>query len=334
MSLMIKQPVSIVIPNYNGAKLLPIVLSSVVDAVNFSKIDYQILVIDDCSKDASKEIIDTLFAGVEFIVNEVNLGFSETVNKGVNLAKHELVLILNNDVKLNPDYFEDQFKFFELENTFGVNGTIVNWDDDNLQGGGKLLRAQGFKIKTNTNFYIQNPNAKINYKTSFLTGTNALVSKSKFLEIGGFCYLFSPYYVEDVELSVRAIRNGYHCYYSISSVCRHQISATIKKHASQNKILQTNIRNKYFLHALHLNGLNLIGWTLQLLFELLFRLVTGKTVFIKAFLDFIKKYDAIIEYRKTIEKQLSSKNIKNDGLKVIKTLEQEILNYQSISTHS
>ena len=330
---MAKQSISIVIPNYNGAKLLPIVLNSVLEAVAFSAIEYQILVIDDCSTDTSREVVENQFTDVLFVANEVNLGFSETVNKGVHLAKYELVLILNNDVKLNADYFEDQFRFFELENTFGVNGTIINWDDDQLQGGGKLLKVQGFKIKSNTNFYIHQPHQNSYYKTSFLTGTNALVSKSKFLEIGGFCHLFSPYYVEDVELSLRAIRNGYSCYYSISSVCRHQISATIKKHAAQSKILKTNIRNKYFLHALHINGLNLLGWFLQLIIEMVFRLITFKVVYLKAFFAFLRNISGVIKYRRVIKKQLVSKSKREDGLKVINTLAQEILNYKSIRTH-
>ena len=139
---MSKQSTTVVIPNHNGIELLPIVLSSVIDALKHSEVDYEIIIVDDCSTDNSVINVSNLYPEVKFLVNEKNLGFSKSVNKGVFASKNELVLILNNDVKLNIDYFENQFKFFFLEDTFGVNGTIINWDDEQLQGGGKILKKR------------------------------------------------------------------------------------------------------------------------------------------------------------------------------------------------
>jgi GT2 family glycosyltransferase len=327
-----KQPISIVIPNYNGIKLLPIVIDSVIEAVNFSTVAYEIIIIDDCSTDNSVLSIQERYPEVKFIRNVKNIGFSESVNKGVNNAIYELVLVLNNDVKLMPNYFEDQFRFFDLKDTFGVNGTIINWDDEQLQGGGKILKFKGFKIKSNTNYYIQNPTRNNLYKTHFLTGTNAMVSKQKFIELGGFCQLFSPYYVEDLELSMRALRMGYKCYYSESSLCKHQISATIKKHATKSTILQTNIRNKFFFHIIHLNSINLFGWFLQLFFESLYRLMTFKKAFLRALYELFLQRKAVFLYRKNFNLKLKKTNKNNDAKDIIRDLNKEILAYNSIIT--
>ena len=327
---MLKQSTSVVIPNHNGIELLPIVLSSVINALKYSEVDYEIIIVDDCSTDNSVINISKLYPEVKFLVNEKNLGFSKSVNKGVYASKNELVLILNNDVKLNIDYFENQFKFFLLEDTFGVNGTIINWDDEQLQGGGKILKKSIFKIKSNTNYYIKNPKDEKFYKTAFLTGTNALVSKSKFIELGGFCYLFSPFYVEDIELSMRALRMGYKCYYSPKSVCKHQISATIKKHSSKQKILKTNIRNKFYLHIIHLNGFNLIGWFIQLICESIFRFITFKKPYLKAIGELLSSFNAVIVFRNQFIKKLKLKGLNNDASLVIEDLNKEILSYESI----
>lgn len=325
-----KKSVSVVIPNHNGLNLLPIVLSSVINALKYSKVNYEIIIVDDSSTDNSVTNISNLFTEVKFLVNENNLGFSKSVNKGVLAAQNELVLILNNDVNLNIDYFENQFKFFLLDDTFGVNGTIINWDDEELQGGGKILQKSIFKIKSNTNYFIKNINDDKFYKTAFLTGTNALVSKSKFIELGGFCYLFSPFYVEDIELSMRAYRMGYQCYYSPKSVCKHQISATIKKHSSKQKILKTNIRNKFYLHIIHLNGINLIGWFIQLIFETIFRTITLQKPYLKAIGELLSNFKAVFIYRNQFIKKLKLKGFKNDASLITEDLNKEILSYKSI----
>ena len=102
---MLKQSITVVIPNHNGIELLPIVISSVINALIYSEVDYEIIIVDDCSTDNSVINVSNIYPEVKFLVNEKNLGFSKSVNKGVHASKNELVLILNNDVKLNIDYF-------------------------------------------------------------------------------------------------------------------------------------------------------------------------------------------------------------------------------------
>ena len=48
--------------------------------------------------------------------------------------------------------------------------------------------------------------------------------KNKLIELGGFNELYAPFYVEDYDLSLRAWRLGYKCYYEHFALCRHQVS--------------------------------------------------------------------------------------------------------------
>lgn len=290
--------ISVVIPNYNGESLLADVLPTVVIALASLSASSEIIVVDDNSTDQSIEFIKGNFPEIIVLKNEINLGFSGTMNKGIYAATMDLVFILNNDVKLLPGYFEDQLRLFEKPDTFGVNGTVLNWDSDVLQGGGKLINRHLFKMKANQNFYVNtlpvDKNAE--YLSMFLSGTNALVDRKKLLQLQGYNDLFSPFYVEDVELSVRALRMGWKMYYVPTSECMHQISTTINKYNKKKKIKYLTLRNKYYLHFLHLNGPTLFGWYIQTLLEIGMRLMTLNGSHLKAFLTFIKnKKEAKIE---------------------------------------
>ena len=45
----------------------------------------------------------------------------------------ELVLLLNTDVSLSPDYFEHLFPYFDLPDTFGVSGRFIGLNDEKIQ---------------------------------------------------------------------------------------------------------------------------------------------------------------------------------------------------------
>jgi GT2 family glycosyltransferase len=122
----------------------------------------------------------------------------------------------------------------------------------------------------------------------YLSGANALVSSEKLTKLGGFDELFAPFYVEDFELCVRAWRLGWKCYYEHDAVCRHKLSVTIKSNNKKNIINRIYYRNKMYLHAMHLQGLQLTLWYLQLLPELLIRLLTGRFYFLQSLTDFLK----------------------------------------------
>lgn len=308
--------ISVVIPNYNGKSLLADVLPSVVIALSTLSSSSEIIVVDDNSTDDSIAFIKSNFPEIIVLKNEINLGFSGTMNKGIYAASMDLVLILNNDVKLLPGYFEDQLRFFEKPDTFGVNATVLNWDSEILQGGGKLISRHLFKIKANQNYYVTDlPTDKnAEYLSMFLGGTNALVDRKKLLQLQGYNDLFSPFYVEDVELSVRALRMGWKMYYAPASECMHQISTTITKYNKKKKIKYLTLRNKYYLHFIHLNGLTLFGWYLQTYLEIAMRLITLNGTHLKAFLTFMKtKKEAKIEKLK-FQQLMALNKVPNEAL--------------------
>lgn len=301
--------ISVIIPNYNGRDLLPQTLPYLYAALGHSGLPYEIIISDDASSDESAHYIRNTFPEIKLLVSDTNQGFSCAINKGIFAARYELLLLLNSDVKLTFNYFEKLPAYFSAADTFGVMGRITGWDDDEIQDGGKYPAFQGVKIKTSGNYIPVNPDEDKRLYTMYLSGANAMVSREKMYELGGFDELFSPFYVEDFELSLRAWRLGWKCYYEHHAVCRHRTSATIKSESSKNFVKAVYYRNKMFLHAIHLTGYKSVIWYLQLLPEAIMQLFTGRKWFFSALKMFFSSQKGIANSKEKFKKLAEKKSV-------------------------
>jgi GT2 family glycosyltransferase len=115
--------ISVVIPVYNGERQVQGAILSVLGQ------DYpnrELIVIDDCSSDHSREVLSKLSEARkgEFISirNSENLGLSRNLNKAIGLAKApDYIFILQNDCSLHePDYLSKMVAYFEKDKTIGI----------------------------------------------------------------------------------------------------------------------------------------------------------------------------------------------------------------------
>ncbi|MES2807180.1 MAG: glycosyltransferase family 2 protein [Bacteroidota bacterium] len=323
-----KKTLSIVIPNYNGRKLLQTYLPFTFAAAENAGVAYEIIVVDDASTDESVSYLKAEYPQVKLLVNAQNSGFSYTCNQGIAAAKNELILILNSDVKLLPDYFERQFKYFDADDTFGVMGRIIDMDGDGIQDAARLPKFNGLKLKTDYFYYTDNEADRL--YTFYLSGANALMDATKLKEIGGFYELFSPFYCEDMELSLRAWKLGWKCYYEHNSVCRHQVSATTKGLKKPKWIKTTYYRNRFYMHALHLNGVALLAWYIQItLIDLLPKLLVGQFWIWDSYIQLFTNSDKIKLYKDKLSKLMNKHHSTQSIFDVIANIRQSVTGKQT-----
>jgi len=91
--------------------------------------------------------------------------------------------------------------------------------------------------------------------------------------LGGYSELFAPFYGEDVDLSLRAWRMKWLCYYDPDATCAHKTSSTIKEHHRKKQIKLISTRNKLIFHEYHLAGFLLFKWRIKVALGILFRWV-------------------------------------------------------------
>jgi len=311
-----QKSISIVIPNYNGRHLLEKYLPSVFLAAENAKTLFEVIVIDDGSKDESIAFINTHYQNVKLLINEKNSGFSYTCNQGINAAQYELILLLNSDVKLTPDYFEQQWQYFEQSDTFGVMGRIMSFDETRIEDAARLLYYSGCRIKANKFYFSEEPSDREVY-TAYLSGANALVDAKKLKELKGFDEIYSPFSSEDFDLSLRAWQLGWKCYYEHQSVCFHHVSGSTKTQIKSNFIKKIYYRNRYILQGIHLEGVRKILYPIQQLFtELIPKILTGR-------LWVWKSYKAYLGQKQRI-------NLSRQHLSALKEKHQSALNISDV----
>jgi len=115
--------VSVVIPNWNGRDLLEKYLPSVIDALAGSPAS-EIIVVDNGSQDGSGEFLDEHFPQVRILSLERNLGFGGGSNAGFEAARHDIVVLLNNDMRVERNFLQPLLDGFTDDKTFAVSCQI------------------------------------------------------------------------------------------------------------------------------------------------------------------------------------------------------------------
>ncbi len=295
---MSEKGISVIIPNYNGSDLLPRILPPLFEALAFTALPNEVIVCDDCSADNSVPLLQKEYKNIRLLQNKKNEGFSPTINKGIFVAKYDYVLLLNSDVILTREYFVPLLRYFDKEDTFGVMGRTIGWDDDQVQESAKFPSFHGAKIKTAVNYLVDAPKENDWLYSMYLSGANAFIDRKKLLKLHGFDEIFAPFYVEDFELSLRAWRLGWKCYYEHFAVCRHKTSVSIRSKSSKAFINTIYYRNKMYLHAIHLTGANRFFWYLQLIPETIIRLLTFRFYYLDALAMFLKNGKRVEQSKK------------------------------------
>ena len=93
--------VSIVIPNYNGERFLKDCLEAL---RRQTYEDMEVILVDNASTDNSVELAQKLYPGIRVVELDDNTGFAYAVNRGIEAAEGEYVLLLNNDTIVFPNF--------------------------------------------------------------------------------------------------------------------------------------------------------------------------------------------------------------------------------------
>jgi GT2 family glycosyltransferase len=265
--------VSIVIPNWNGLELLTEYFGSVVAAAEEyraqAKADVEVIVVDDASKDESVRWLRGNFAGHEFVKLvelEENLGFLRAANRGFEAAKHDVVFLLNNDVRVEPDCIVPLVKHFDDDNVFAVCCRADRINGGRLDGGGKIGRFERGFWRVFLNYEALSAQETTEFISFFGSGGYTAYDREKLNLQGGFQDCLSPNYWEDVELCYRAWKRGWTVRYEPKSRVHHLGSESMKKLKSsemdivteRNRLLMTwiNLHDKSWF-AQHLGWLTL-----------------------------------------------------------------------------
>lgn len=199
--------VSIVIPVFNQLKLT---IDCLNDVFRSYGVDYEVIVVDDGSKEPVSLAISKMFPQVKVLKNEQNLGFAPTVNKGITASSGDIILLLNNDIRINnPAWLK----------------TMI----DNMEQNKLYLTAPAGGRMTSDFEYIPGEAVKAGDKFAYLVGWALAIRKEVFTKIGLIPENFQKGYWEDVLFCFRAKKAGFKMGITENTGIKHLYHQTFKK---------------------------------------------------------------------------------------------------------
>lgn len=139
--------VSIITPTYNCGEFIAETIESVIDQ---SYQNWEMIIVDDCSKDNTKEIVETYIQKdrrIKYYLLNRNSGAAEARNKAMELAKGKYMAFLDSDDLWTIDKLNKQINFMKTNN---YNFTCTTYEQINEKGGqlGRIIKT---KVKTDYN---------------------------------------------------------------------------------------------------------------------------------------------------------------------------------------
>ena len=222
---------TVVIPNWNGRDLLQKYIPSIIEALAGNS-ENEILVVDNGSDDGSAEFLRETFPSVHVLALERNLGFGGGSNAGFRAAKNDIVVLLNSDMRVEPNFLAPLLDGFIDASVFSVACQIFFSDPKKLREETGLTQFWwengAIRVRHRDDAAIQ-----VLYPCAYGGGGSCAFDRKKFLELGGFDELFAPFYMEDTDVGYRAWKRGWKVLYQPRSVVYHEHRGTIGKRFSK-----------------------------------------------------------------------------------------------------
>ena len=223
--------ISVVIPSRNGRELLAAQLPGIVqDGPS------EILIVDNGSSDGTASWLADAFPDVRVLLSAVPLSFARAVNRGIVDARYSHVCLLNNDMLIEPGFFDALSRAFTtVPDLFCATAQIRFPEGVRREETGKAVMAQSnpedFPIRCDEPLPGEDGTWVL-----YGSGGCSLYDAGKLHELGNVDEIYEPAYVEDLDLGYRAWLRGWPTVYVAGAVVEHRHRATTSRYYTETEL--------------------------------------------------------------------------------------------------
>ena len=217
--------------------------------------NYQVIVVDNGSEDATLTAIQSEFPDVMTVENGENLGFAEGNNRGIRLALEEgadYVMLLNNDTEVRSDMLTHLIGFAESDSDIGVVGPLIHYFDPPkaVWSAGSMIDWTTGELSDLAGNGLATGRAEA-YPVDYVSGCALCIKRSVIEGIGLLDPRFFIYF-EETDWCARALAAGYKVFVVPSTRIWHKVSAAMGVRSPATTYYMT--RNSFLFIAKNLNG--------------------------------------------------------------------------------
>lgn len=222
--------ISVVIPSYNHQAYIEECINSV---INQTYRNWELIIIDDGSKDLSNEIIASFTDKRIHHIRQENSGAHNAINRGLSLCKGDYLTILNSDDTFHPKRFEHCLKQFENNQQVDFISTWLNIIDSDSQIKG-IKKAwhnmEPWEIRNREATYLSTDDYALNaLMANFVATTSNMIFRRKIFDaLGGMRNLR---FTHDWDFLLRVCRHY---------KCLNMEEASINYRIHNNNTISTN----------------------------------------------------------------------------------------------
>jgi GT2 family glycosyltransferase len=237
---------SIIIINYKSAQLVVDCLRTVF--AETKKISFEVIVIDNDSKDNSKEIILSAYPQVRWIDMYYNAGFARANNEGIRQSDGDIVLLLNPDTLIKNNAIEKCRELIAASEYVACGAQLINKDSSPQISGNYFMKGGlnyllplpffGNLVKWTGNlFHVKKPNVPDSDSTievDWINGAFLMVKKTA-IEKAGLLDEDFFLYAEEAEWCSRLNKVGKLCIFGSLKVVHLQGETAVSAFGSADK---------------------------------------------------------------------------------------------------
>ena len=265
---------SIIIVNYQHSHILDNCLESVYRTIE--KIQFEVILVDNSSKDDGLEPILKRYTKIRFINNSKNVGFARANNQGAKIASGDFLLFLNPDTTMIEDAVESMLDYIQSDSSIGILAPKVMNPDQTIQYSCRkfptiwsgLFNRYSLTTRLFPNNRYSRDYLMLDYdhnsirSVDWVSGCCMMMSESTLKKVGGFdenYFLF----IEDVDLCQVIKKKGLRVVYFPNAKIFHKISSSnarstsrviIKRHQGMiyynQKYSETNLIVQYMINSI------------------------------------------------------------------------------------
>ena len=265
---------SIIIVNYHHSHMLVDCLESVNRTIQ--KIQFEVILVDNSSKDDGLESILKRYPETQLINNPKNVGFARANNQGAKIASGDFLLFLNPDTTMIEDAVESMLDYIRSDSSIGILGPKVLNPDQTTQFSCRkfptvwsgLFNRYSLTTRLFPNNRYSRDYLMLDYdhnsirSVDWVSGCCMMMSESTLKKASGFdenYFLF----IEDVDLCQVIKKQGLRVVYFPNAKIFHKISssnarstsrAIIKRHQGMiyynQKYGETNLIMQYMINSI------------------------------------------------------------------------------------